>query len=347
MPVLLSRIVLAAMLSVLLAPLPAAAQTVLRYTDHEPLGGMRTRFIKDVFFAALEKESAGRLKVSDQWDSAVATGYDALRAIGEGGKADIGIVVPEYTDKALPLHQIFKGFPVGPAGEKQVAALRRIYAEIPAFDAELRKNNVVPIFIATGYPVAFFSVKPLKGLEDIKADTWRTASFWHRDFLRNAGANPVTIPWGAQVYDAIKAGRLSGLMVNIDSGYMLKVQEVAPHVLASRDLWLGHVYLLTMNAGLWDRLAQQDRDAIRRAAETAYKTLGSVMDASLATMVQDLGKEAATIRLLDAAEVRAFATATKYEDVQAAWVKAREAEGLGETGAVIAKVRALLADALK
>lgn len=32
----------------------AAAQTVLRYSDHEPYGNMRTRFINNVFFKHVE-----------------------------------------------------------------------------------------------------------------------------------------------------------------------------------------------------------------------------------------------------------------------------------------------------
>ena len=31
--------------------------TRLTYSDHEPLGNMRTRFLNDVFFRAIEKES--------------------------------------------------------------------------------------------------------------------------------------------------------------------------------------------------------------------------------------------------------------------------------------------------
>ena len=51
-----TSLVLATILTVVLLPGTALAAKVLRYSDHEPLGGMRTRFIKDVFFAAIEKE---------------------------------------------------------------------------------------------------------------------------------------------------------------------------------------------------------------------------------------------------------------------------------------------------
>jgi TRAP-type C4-dicarboxylate transport system substrate-binding protein len=91
----LTRKFLVMTLAAFLLPATASAEKTLRYSDHEPLGGMRTKFIKDVFFAAIEKESNGRLKIADHWDSALATGYDALTVLGEGTVADLGIVVPE------------------------------------------------------------------------------------------------------------------------------------------------------------------------------------------------------------------------------------------------------------
>lgn len=336
------KAILATVLLLLLQPAAASAQKILRYTDHEPLGGMRTKFIKEVFFAAIEKESNGRLKIDDHWDGELASGYDALRILGAGTVADIGIVVPEYAANELPLHQIFKSFLSGPTGDRQVTFFRRAYADIPAFPGELKKNNVVNIFFATGYPVAFFGIAPLKTLEDIKGNKWRTASFWHRDFLRNAGANPVSIPWGPEVFNALKAKTLDGLMVNVDSGYMLKVHEAAPYVIASKDLWLGHVYLLTMNADTWDGLAQEDKSAIQRAAESSYKSLGAVMDNSFEAMVQDLVREGVNVRLLERKEVDGFNVATRYQDVQAAWVKAEEAKGVKELGATMEKVRIIL-----
>ena len=209
-----------------------------------------------VVFPAIERESNGRLKIEDHWDGQVAAAYDAFGAVNEPGGADIASVVPEYTAKELPLHQIFKGFPKRPqpaAGKSSSSA--RVFQEVPAFPAELEKNNIVQLFFGTGYPVAFFSTTPLADLDGLKGGTWRSASFWHLDFLKNAGATPVTMRWGPGSSDAMKARTLDGLMVNVNSGYMLKVHEAAPNVLVSKDLWLGHVYLLAMNREVWGGLA--------------------------------------------------------------------------------------------
>lgn len=343
----LAKKILWVLLAAFLLPTAASAQQILRYSDHEPPNGMRTRFIKEVFFPAIEKESNGRLKIEAHWDGELAKAYDALGAVKQGKAADMATTVPEYTGKELPLHQIFKSFPVGPSGEKQVAFFRRVYADIPEFSAELQRNNLVEIFLGTGYPVAFFSTQPMKTLEEMKGHTWRTASFWHKDFLQNAGAIPVTMHWGEEVYKALQARTLDGLMVNVDSGYDLKVHEHAPYALVSKDLWLGHLYPLVMNRDTWNGLSQEDKQAIQRAAQTAYKALGAVMDRSFDAQVKALRKGGATIRLLEREEVQAFKVATRYQDAQAVWVKEQESKSVKDAGAVVEKVTAVLDEAMQ
>lgn len=332
---------------VLQLPATVAAEQTLTYSDHEPLGGMRTRFINDVFFSAIEKESQGRLKIDPHWGGELSTSYDALRIVGQGKAADMAIVVPEYAPKELPLEQIFKSYPVGPTGDKQVTFFRRVYAEIPAFPSELAKQNVVNLLFATGYPVAFFSTRPLNRLEEIKGTRWRSASFWHQDFLLNAGAIPVSMPWGDGIYKGLEAGTLDGLMVNVDSGYQLNVHKTAPNVLISKDLWLGHVYLLVMNKQTWDALAKDDQQAIQRAAETAYKTQGAVMDSSLESQIGALRKDGAKVRVLQRSEVEQWQAATRYQQVQAAWVLKQETQGIKDAGPVMASVDSIMKQTMK
>ena len=226
----------------------------LMYSDHEPLGNMRTTFLNDVFFPAVERESHGRIKINPHWNVEISTGYDALKAVQEK-RADLAVVVPEYCMKNLHLHQLFKSFPTGPTGQKQVDFFRKVYSKIPELAQELEANNLHPAILATGYPAAFFSAKPLTQLDDIKGQKWRSASFWHKDFLTNAGAEPITMPWGQGVSDALAEGTLDGLIVNIDSGYDIKAYKPAPNILAHKDLWLGHEYIIGMNKFVWDSLS--------------------------------------------------------------------------------------------
>lgn len=334
------------LLATSLLPAAASATQTLIYSDHEPLGGMRTRFINDVFFPAIEKESQGRLKVDAHWGGELNTSYEALGKVSKGD-VDMATVVPEYTADQLPLHQIFKSFPVGPAGTQQVDFFRRAYADVPAFPAELKKNNIVSVLLQTGYPLAFFSRKAMPDLGEIKGGTWRSASFWHRDFLQNAGATPVTMPWGEPTYNALKTGAIDGMVLNVDSGYDLKAYQYAPNVLISKNLWLGHLYILAMNEKSWGKLTPKDRDAIQRAAQTAYQSMGSVMDSSFNTQIDDLRKAGATVRILKPQEVAQWQTTTHYQAAQAKWIKEQEVKGVKDAGTVMKQVNAIMNDVMQ
>ena len=126
---------------------------------------MRMQFLDTVFFPAVEAESNGRIKINRHWDGELAVAYDALPAV-TSGKVDICTVVPEYKADKMPLHQIFKSFPVGPAAGEQVQLFRDIYQQVPQFNQELADNNIHPIFLATGYPAGFFSHDPIKNISD-------------------------------------------------------------------------------------------------------------------------------------------------------------------------------------
>jgi len=341
-----SSLVLALIASLFLAPNNISAQKVLIYSDHQSSNEMRTKFLKDVFFPAIEKESNGRLKVEAHWDGELAIAYEAFGAVKSGDTVDIATVVPEYTAEELPLHQMFKGFPVGPSGKTQVSFFRKVYSELPEFSEELTENNMVQIFLGTGYPVGFFSRQPLNSLTDIKESKWRSASFWHLDFLRNAGAIPIRMHWGQEIYEALKEKSLDGIMVNIDSGYNLKIYEHAPYLLASKNLWLGHLYLVAINKNTWNELTNEDKEAIQRAAETSYKTLGNVMDMSFYQQMELLKKEGTTIRILNKEEIRQFKMDTKFEKVQKHWVDEQKKNGVIEASLVLKKIKKILKDTI-
>lgn len=319
------------------------AETVLRYTDHEPLGNMRTKLINDVFFNAIEQESQGRIRVEAHWNGELSVSYDALKTIGEGQKADIGIVVPEYTPEQLPRFQIFKSFPLGPDnGEKQVQFFHNVFATIPQFSAELAANNLVNLQFFLGYPAAFFSTTPSLKYDDLKNTTWRTASFWHQSYLENAGAKVVKMPWNEKITEALREGKLNGLFVNLDSGDDIKAWQVAKNIGVSQRLWLGHVYLLVMNKALWESLTPQDKAAIQRAAARTEKILGSTLDTHLTDMVSNMNTHGADAHYLTPRELESWQSISHYQAVQADWITQQQARGITNITEVLDAVQTQL-----
>ncbi|MEG2267190.1 MAG: TRAP transporter substrate-binding protein DctP [Acinetobacter sp.] len=333
-----------ASLALVVLPIAAAhAETVLRYTDHEPYGNMRTQAIKTIFFTAIEKESQGRLRIDAHWNGELSSSYNALHTVQEGEKADIGIVVPEYTPDKLPLFQMFKSFPLGPdSGEKQVQFFARVFNDIPQFNAELADNNLVSLQFFLGYPAAFFSTSPNLTLNALQGSKWRTASFWHQAYLENAGGQVVKMPWNEQITQALKTGSLNGLLVNLDSGNDIHAQQVAKYIQLSQQLWLGHVYLLTMNKTRWDALPDNDKAAIQRAAVFTQQQLGAFLDKSLHEMADSMTQSGAQITWLSQTELQAWQQASRYTQEQDKWVVEQEKKGVSHTREILAQITTFL-----
>lgn len=153
--------------------------------------------------------------------------------------------------------------------------------------------------------------------------------------------------WGEPTYNALKTGAIDGMMQNVDSGYDLKAYQYAPNVLISKELWLGHLYILAMNEKTWDKLSTADQAAIQRAAQTAYQSLGAVMDRSFNTQIDDLRNVGATVRILKPQEVAQWQTTTRYRDAQDKWVKEQKAKGVNEAGTVMKQVNAIMDETMK
>lgn len=323
-------------------------QTTLRYTDHEPYGNMRTRLIKQQFFSAIEKESQGRLKIDAHWNGEISASYDALSTLSLGERADIGIVVPEYTAQQLPRHQLFKSFPLGPGkGNAQVQFFHRVFKDYPQFAAELDSNNLINLQFFLGYPAGFFTTRQGLNPGQLAHTRWRTASFWHQAFLQNAGGVPVTLPWNDKITQALNEGQLDGLLVNIDSGDDIHAQRSAPYIALSPELWLGHVYLLVMNKDVWKALSEQDQAAIQRAAASTEKVIGTLLDQSVTLMAQRLEREGAHVHWLSRDELDRWQAATGYQQVQTAWVTQQEEKGVTDAGMLLQSLRRVIAETLR
>ena len=70
----------------LCVPMFVGAQT-LTFTDHEPMGNMRTQVIRQ-FFRLVEQESKGRIRIDHHWNGELSSSYDAYETVREGTKAD-------------------------------------------------------------------------------------------------------------------------------------------------------------------------------------------------------------------------------------------------------------------
>lgn len=127
------------------------------------------------------------------------------------------------------------------------------------------------------------------------------------------------------------------------SSGLVNAQTISPTVLRFSD----HEPLVAMKKSVWERLAAEDKDAIWRATERVYSTLGRVMDASFNTQIDDLQKAGAKVRTLSLAEAQTWQTMTQYRQIQDAWAAKQQTQGVANAAAVLQQVSRVLEASLR
>lgn len=323
------------------------AKTInLRYSDHDPPGGMRTNFVKDVFLKEIVAQTGGKVKIQDFWGGALMGSREILKGIGDG-VTDMGFVYPGHYPGQLVSYSIFKLFPRGPSTFESMAwAYRKIFEEIPSFSAELKKSNQKTLMFTAGLPAAFFGKYPLNSTDDIKGQKWRSGDKWGLRFLELAGAIPTSLPWD-DVYMALQTGTLDGCYSNYDGMHMKKFDEVAQNILLSKELWFGQPFIHNVNLDYWNKLPEDLQRGILKAAEIAEKKFAEVYDKAFDDITAAQKKAGYKVEVMSDADVVKWENADELVNMQEQWIKEAEAEGLKDARSVMEKMREIIQEAIE
>lgn len=324
----------------ILAPVCEAQTITIKYSDHDPPGGMRTDFLKKVWLPEIEKQTGGKVKIQDFWGGALMGSKEIFKGIGDG-VADMGFLYPGHYPGQLVSFTIFKLFPRGPAKFETMAWLyRKIYEEIPEFTAELKKVNQMTLLFTAGLPGAFTSKKSLTSLKDIKGQKWRAGDKWALRFLENAGAVPVSIPWG-DVYMALQTGTIDGCFTNYDGLHMMKFDEVAPNLLVSKELWYAMPFIHDVNLTFWNKLPKDIQNGILKACEIAEQKFAKVYEQSFDKVMAEQKAAGYKVTVMSKDDILQWENAEQLDEMQKQWVKEAVAAGLKTAPSVLEKLKAL------
>jgi len=328
------------LLAIGLTTLGQAGSITIKYSDHDPPGGMRTNFVKEVWLPEIVKQTDNQVKIQDFWGGALLGSKEILNGIGDG-ITNMGFVYPGHYPGQLPAHTIFKLFPRGPSKfENMVWFYRKVYEEIPEFLAELKKANVRPMLITAGLPGAFCGKNQLAGLDDIKGDKWRAGDKWALRFLKNAGAVPVSVPWG-DVYMALQTGTIDGCFTNYDGLHLMKFDEVAPNLLVSKQLWYAMPFLHLVNIDFFNGLPKQIQQAMVRASEIAEQKFSNTYEEAFSKVMAEQKAAGYQVTELSNADIIKWENPDELDKLQAQWVAEAEKAGLKTAATVMKKTKAL------
>ena len=330
----------------LLAACTQNSGIALNYSDHDPLGGMRTQFVKDVWLQEIVEQGDGEIHVRDFWGGALLSSKEILTGIGDG-VADIGMVYPGHYPRQLIAHSIFNLFPRGPTDFNDMVWLyRKAYAEVPAFEAELRKANVFPLMITAGLPGAFSSTQPLDTIDDLQGYKWRAGGKWPLRYLENVGAVPVAVPWG-DTYIALQTGTIDGTFANYDGLHMMRFDEVAPNLLVSKELWYAMPFLHLVNARKFESLPDKTRKVLLEASSAAEQKFAATYDAAFESIRTAQLAAGFTVTEISPADLVKWENNDALGRLQSEWVRESEAAGLENAAEIMEKVRAIHREAMQ
>lgn len=335
----------ALLLLTLVAACTRSSGISLNYSDHDPLGGMRTQFVKDVWLPEIVEQSGGQIQIRDFWGGVLLSSKEILTGIGDG-VTDIGMVYPGHYPRQLIAHSIFSLFPRGPTDfDDMVWLYRKAYAKIPALEAELRKANVLPLMITAGLPGAFSSTQPLISFDDLQGDKWRAGGKWPLRYLENVGAVPVAVPWG-DTYIALQTGTVDGTFANYDGLHMMRFDEVAPHLLVSKELWYATPFLHLVNARKFETLPEETRQALLDASSVAEKKFAATYDAAFESIRAEQLAAGYTVTEISSVDLVKWENNDALGRLQSEWVRESEAAGLDNAAEIMEQVRAIHREAM-
>lgn len=322
-------------------------QTVtIKYSDHDPPGGMRTDFVKRVWLPEIVKQTDGKVKIQDFWGGALLGSKEILKGIGDN-VTQIGFLYPGHYPAQLAAFTILKLFPRGPSKfENMVWLYRKIYEEIPEFKAEMKAANQMTLLFTAGLPGAFTSRKPLGSLADLNGNKWRAGDKWALRFLENAGAVPVSVPWG-DVYMALQTGTIDGCFTNYDGLHMMKFDEVAPNLLISKELWYAMPFIHDVNLDFWNSLPKDIQQGILKASAIAEQKFAKTYEEAFDKIYAKQKASGFKVTVMSKQDILNWENAKELSKMQEQWVKEAAGAGLKTASSVMEKMKILHKQAME
>lgn len=326
--------------------LAADKPIVIKYSDSDPPGGMRTDFLKNVWFPEIIKQTNGRVKIQDFWGSALLGPPEALKGVKDG-VADIAMIFADFYPKQLTIYQMFKLFPRSPSEWENIAWIyHKAFEEIPEFQAELEEWNQKLLFVTVGLPSAFAATYPIKSINDLKGKKWRASSVWHLKDLEHLDAIPVSVPW-VDVYMALSLGTIDGVLTNYDGLHMMKFYEAAPNLLLAPGLWWATPFLHTINLDKWNSLPEDVQEGIMRASEIAEEKFAEVFKNAFDDTVAAQREAGAIVNFMSDADVEKFADENFFKGLRNIWIKDAKEQGVEDAAYYIKRLKLIMEEGIK
>ena len=217
-------------------------------------------------FAKLVKErTGGQLNIEVHAGGALGfKGPEMLKVIRDG-MAPIGEMLLGYVAGTEPLMD-FSTMPFLVADAAQAEKLGAIAR--PAVEKVFDKWNQKMLYWQFWPGAGIYSQKPIKSLADLKGLKIRTFNAVSTNWVKAAGGNPVSLPWG-DVYMAMSTGAIDALITSSTSGADGKFWEVMKYF-TRLNFTFGYS-AVTVNKKSLARLSAKEKEVLFATAKEMDK----------------------------------------------------------------------------
>lgn len=205
-----------------------------------------------VDYSSLVKErSGGKLNITVHPGGALGyKGPDMLRVVKDG-LVPVGEMLLGYVGGTEPIFDL-STMPFLVSNFEEAHTLGVIAR--PTMEKAFSKWNQRLLYWHYWPGAGIYTKKPIQSLQDLKDLKIRAFDATSTEWVKAAGAKPVTMPWG-DVYMALFTGEVDAVLTSSVSGVDGKFWEVTPHFTA-----LGFTFgysAVTANMNAWNKLPEE------------------------------------------------------------------------------------------
>lgn len=240
----------------------------------------------------INKRSGGKIKIEIFWAESLGKAKEILDLVSSGA-VDLGATAQGYFPAELPLvgatNSVMLGFENHDEATRTTAEM---VESLASMKAELKRNNVYPIFFHSLGGYRPFCTSPIETLADFRGKKMRSWGEYVPILWQSVGATGVNVLTN-EIYEALQRGTVDCAFWSHDSANDVKLHEVAKyawsHHLGAIPTWPVWVSWENWHGGWPESVKKLMTEVGMEAMERDIRLTGENNKKALKTMVEEHG----------------------------------------------------------
>ena len=217
------------------------------------------------------------------------------------GVAEIGFILPAFTEKLFPVITGYETPGLYPDG---ASATKAMWENMDEITAEVKQ--AVPLAVWANNPTILITKeKPIRSPKDLEGMKIRIASVRMADMIKAWGGVPVNMP-PTEAYQALSTGTVDGIYIDPAAFRAYKLHEVTDYATVNVPGSISS-FMIAINKDAYEKLSDAEKQALKDASGEALSLTASEAFRKAGVKGLEMAKEGGIeIITLSDAEIDAF-----------------------------------------